>query len=191
LNIASDNAAEGSAAERSGAADLAEETLLVERARAGDTAAFADLYRAHHRRVYALTLRLTADTGRAEELTQDAFVNAWRRLPDFRGDARFSTWLHRIAVNVVVSYQRRNRPWIAWLRDSEALPEVAVESDEALTRDLDRAIARLPQRARQVFVLVEVEGYSHEETGRMLGMAVGTSKAHLFRARSLLREWLT
>jgi RNA polymerase sigma-70 factor, ECF subfamily len=169
------------------------QAMLVDRARAGDTAAFADLYRDHYRRVYALTLRLTADPGRAEELTQDTFVSAWRRLADFRGDAQFSTWLHRIAVNTVVSYQRRHRPWISWLRDNpESLPEVAVEAPSAgLARDLDGAIARLPERARQVFVLVDVEGHTHEEAGQLLGMAAGTSKAHLFRARALLREYLS
>jgi RNA polymerase sigma-70 factor, ECF subfamily len=167
--------------------------MLVARARAGDAAAFADLYRDHYRRIYALTLRLTADSGRAEELTQDTFVKAWRNLAKFRGEAQFSTWLHRIAVNTVVAYQRRHRPWLTWLRDNpEAPPEVAVEPVPAgLARDLEGAIARLPERARQVFVLVDVEGHSHEEAGRMLGMATGTSKAHLFRARTILRELLS
>jgi RNA polymerase sigma-70 factor, ECF subfamily len=169
--------------------DLGAQAMLVARARAGETAAFEALYRSHHRRVYALTLRLTADPGRAEELTQDAFVNAWQRLAEFRGDARFSTWLHRIAVNVVISSQRRNRPWIDRLRDPDSLPEAAVP-DTALALDLDAAIARLPQRARQVFVLVDVEGCSHQEAATLLGMAEGTSKAHLFRARALLREML-
>jgi RNA polymerase sigma-70 factor, ECF subfamily len=167
------------------------ENELILRAQQGDDDAIEALYRRHSARVYSVVRRLAGDDAQADDWAQEAWMRAIRALPSFRGQSLFSTWLHRIAVNVVVSYQRRNRPWIAWLRDSESLPEVAVESNEALTRDIDRAIARLPQRARQVFVLVEVEGYSHEETGRMLGMAVGTSKAHLFRARSLLREWLT
>jgi len=173
--------------------EAARQALLVTRARAGDAAAFAELYRSNHRRIYALILRLTADAGRAEELTQDAFVSAWRRLADFRGDARFSTWLHRIAVNTTLSDQRRHRPWLVWLRDSpDVLPDVADEPRCAgLARDLDAAIARLPERARQVFVLVDVEGHSHEEAARLLGIRAGTSKAHLFRARELLREMLS
>lgn len=174
------------------AAERSDEAALVDRARGGDAAAFADLYRSNYRRVYALTLRLTADPGRAEELTQDAFINAWRRLGDFRGDAQFSTWLHRIAVNTAISHQRRHGPWLAWLRDNPAsLPDVSdPRPADGLALDLESAIARLPERARQVFVLVDVEGYTHEEAGQMLKMAIGTSKAHLFRARALLREIL-
>lgn len=166
---------------------------LIERARAGDTGAFAELYRGHHRRIYALCLRLTADVGRAEELTQDTFVHAWQSLERFRGAAQFSTWLHRIAVNTVLSEQRRHGRWFGWLRDMpEEAPELADPSTPAgLSLDLETAIARLPARARQVFVLVDVEGYSHEEAAAALAIAVGTSKAHLFRARSLLRGMLS
>jgi RNA polymerase sigma-70 factor, ECF subfamily len=176
-----------------GEPEAARQALLVARALDGDAGAFAELYRSHYRRIYALVLRLTADAGRAEDLTQETFISAWRRLADFRGDARFSTWLHRIAVNTTLSDQRRHRPWLTWMRDSpDVLPDVAdVPRCGGLARDLDAAIARLPERARQVFVLVDVEGHSHEETARLLGIRPGTSKAHLFRARELLREMLS
>jgi len=164
--------------------------LALARAQAGDAGAFARLYRDHHRRIYALCLRLAADRGTAEELTQDTFVKAWQRLDGFRGDARFSTWLHRIAVNTAISHRRRH----AWLKLNTAFDDDAradVAAPPGLVRDLDRAIARLPTRARHVFVLIDVEGYSHEEAASALGMAVGTSKAHLHRARTLLREMLS
>jgi RNA polymerase sigma-70 factor, ECF subfamily len=164
--------------------------LALARAQAGDAGAFARLYRDHHRKIYALCLRLTADRGAAEELTQDTFVKAWQRLDSFRGEARFSTWLHRIAVNTAISH-RRKRAWLS-LRpafDDEVPADLA--PPPGLMRDLDRAIARLPPRARHVFVLIDVEGFSHEEAASTLGMAVGTSKAHLHRARELLRGMLT
>jgi RNA polymerase sigma-70 factor (ECF subfamily) len=170
--------------------DSNDDGMAVARARAGDVAAFAELYRAHHRRVYALCLRLLGDRGLAEETTQDAFVKAWRALPTFRGEAQFGTWLQRIAANTAVSYQRRHGPWLAWLRNAPAEIDPAVDGDAGDDRDLERAIARLPPRARQVFVLIDVEGYSHEEAAGLLGMAVGTSKAQLFRARQLLRGFL-
>ena len=170
--------------------DDEETRLALARAQAGDAGAFARLYRDHHRKIYALCLRLTADRGAAEELTQDTFVKAWQRLDSFRGEARFSTWLHRIAVNTSISHRRKR----AWLSLRPAFDdETPADSTPVpgLARDLDRAIARLPTRARHVFVLIDVEGYSHEETASALGMAVGTSKAHLHRARELLRGMLT
>jgi RNA polymerase sigma-70 factor, ECF subfamily len=174
-------------------AEIADATaLLVARAQAGDKAAFAMLYRSHVGRVHALCRRMTGDAGVAEELTQDAFVQAWRQLHTFRGTAQFSTWLHRVAVNTVLSWQRRHGPWLQWLRrDRGEIPEQAVVENTGVTLDLDAAIARLPLRARQVFVLVDVEGHTHEEAAGLLGINVGTSKSQLFRARELLRGWLT
>ena len=165
-------------------------SLALARAQAGDAGAFARLYRDHHRRIYALCLRLSADRSTAEELTQDTFVKAWQRLDGFRGDARFSTWLHRIAVNTAISHRRRHA-WLSLRPDSDDAAPTDVEPPPGLVRDLDRAIARLPPRARHVFVLIDVEGYSHAEAAAALGMAVGTSKAHLHRARELLRGFLS
>ena len=167
-------------------------TLLVARAQTGDKAAFALLYHGHVARVHALCRRMTGDTGLAEELTQDAFVQAWRQLHGFRGEARFSTWLHRVAVNTVLTWQRKHGPWLRWLRNDRGdIPEQAVEESPGMARDLEAAIARLPLRARQVFVLLDVEGHTHEEAAGLLGINVGTSKSQLFRARELLRGMLT
>lgn len=169
-----------------------ETSLLVARAQAGDKAAFALLYRGHVARVHALCRRMLGDAGLAEELTQDAFVTAWKQLHSFRGEARFSTWLHRVAVNTVLTWQRRNGPWLRWFRgDRDELPDQPVNESPGTTRDIEVAIARLPMRARQVFVLVDVEGHTHEEAAEMLGINAGTSKSQLFRARELLRGWLT
>jgi RNA polymerase sigma-70 factor (ECF subfamily) len=166
---------------------------LLRAAGAGDRHAFETLYRRHVGRVYALCLRLTAETHTAEELTQEAFVRAWQRLAKFRGDSLFSTWLHRLTVNVVCDHQRRARPWRKFWVDSDANTEVADMPAPSIDvqLDLDAAIQRLPERARTVFVLHDVEGWQHEEIAASTGTAVGTSKAHLHRARQLLREWLS
>jgi RNA polymerase sigma-70 factor (ECF subfamily) len=165
---------------------------LLRAAGAGDRHAFETLYRRHVGRVYALCLRLTAESHTAEELTQEAFVRAWQRLAKFRGDSQFSTWLHRLTVNVVCDHQRRARWrkfWIAAEADTDVAdaPAFGVE----IQHDLDAAIHRLPERARTVFVLHDVEGWQHEEIAASTGTAIGTSKAHLHRARQLLREWLS
>ena len=163
---------------------------LVRRAQAGDQAAFRELYRQHVGRVYALCLRLTGDPVAAEERTQDAFVRAWHNLRSFRGESAFGSWLHRLAVNVTFMEQRasgRREQRVA----SVAEPEGAgAELPIALNIDLERAIAELPEGAREVFVLFDIEGYGHAEIARMTGIAEGTSKAQLFRARRLLREKL-
>jgi RNA polymerase sigma-70 factor (ECF subfamily) len=164
---------------------------LVARARAGDRAAFEGLYRAHVGRVYALCLRMTADRVRAEELTQDTFVQAWRRLASFRGESAFGSWLHRIAVNALLGERRtadRRERRVIPLAEPPAGRTEAL--DAALAVDLERAIAALPPGARAVFVLHEIEGYAHDEIATMTGVAVGTSKAQLHRARKLLKEGL-
>jgi RNA polymerase sigma-70 factor (ECF subfamily) len=173
----------------------ADSSDLIQRAQQGDPAAFEQLYRAQVGRVYALCLRLTADAVRAEELTQDAFVRAWERLPSFRGESAFSSWLYRLTVNVVFLSQRagRRRALRVFTTDDPAALERAVDASTTATGELDleRAIATLPPGAREVFVLHDVEGYRHHEIARLTGIAVGTSKAQLFRARRLLREALT
>jgi len=146
-------------------------TDLIHRAQQGDRTAFEALYRAHSGRVYALCLRLTADRALAEERTQDAFVRAWERLATFRGESAFSSWLYRLTVN-------------------EVLLERRAIGGAGIALDLERAVAALPPGAREVFVLHDVEGYRHEEIAQLTGIAVGTSKAQLFRARRLLREAL-
>jgi len=162
--------------------------LAVSRARKGDRRAFEQLYRAHVGQVYGLCLRMTGQPAEAEDCAQEAFIQAWRKLAQFRGDAAFGTWLHRIAVNAVLARRRRMRPEDSL--DDGAEPGTVGESP-ADQRDLEAAVATLPEGARHVFVLLAVYGYTHEEAGEMLGIASGTCKAQLHRARRLLAERLS
>jgi RNA polymerase sigma-70 factor (ECF subfamily) len=155
--------------------------------------AFRDLYRQHAGRVYALCLRLTGDVRDAEERTQDVFVRLWDKLGSFRGDSAFSSWLHRLAVNVVFNEQRttsRRERRVTPAADPAVLERTPRGTVEGLGIDLERAIAELPDGAREVFVLFDIEGYGHGEIAELTGIAEGTSKAQLFRARRLLREKL-
>ena len=166
---------------------------LVARAQAGDQTAFRDLYRQHAGRVYALCLRLTGDGRDAEERTQDVFVRLWDRVRSFRGESAFSSWLHRLAVNVVLNARRatgRREQRVMTVEDPGALERNRGSTTEGLSIDLERAIAGLPDGAREVFVLYDIEGYAHAEIAELVGIAEGTSKAQLFRARRLLREKL-
>lgn len=166
---------------------------LVARAQFGDQAAFRDLYRQHAGRVYALCLRLTGDARDAEERTQDVFVRLWDKLRSFRGESAFSSWLHRLTVNVVLNERRttgRREQRVTVAEDPGSLEKHRGNPMEGLSIDLERAIAELPDGAREVFVLYDIEGYAHAEIAELVGIAEGTSKAQLFRARRLLREKL-
>ena len=155
------------------------------------TDTFEALYRTHVGRVYALCLRMTADERAAKELTQDVFVRVWEKLDSFRGDSQLGTWIHRIAVNTVLMARRSDfRRAEEELKEDDGLPS-AVSRQPEQAMDLEAAIASLPPMARQVLVLHYLEGYEHAEIGTMLCIAEGTSKAHCFRARRLLRERLT
>jgi RNA polymerase sigma-70 factor (ECF subfamily) len=162
----------------------------------GDRQAFERLYRQHANRIFSLCARMVGDRTRAEELTQDAFVRAWEKLDQFRGDSAFGTWLHRLAVNVVLNdrqteNRRRGRQDESVEDvDTVAHSTVRAEVPPGLSIDLERAIAGLPPGARKVFVLHDVEGYTHDEIGGMLGVTAGGCKAQLHRARLLLREAL-
>ncbi|WP_248679382.1 RNA polymerase sigma factor [Sinimarinibacterium sp. CAU 1509] len=167
----------------------------VRAAVAGDAAAFEQLYRRHVDRVFGLCVRLVdGDRGKAEHYTQDVFVRAWEKLGSFRGEAQFSTWLHRLAVNLVLGEYRLLRRWVSF--DDHLAEQAGNEpghdphrsSGERL--DVERALARLPKGARAVIMLHDVEGYRHEEIAALTGIAVGTSKAQLHRARKLMKEWL-
>ncbi len=161
---------------------------LVERAKDGDRAAFEALYRQHAATVNGLCLRLCGgDDRRAEELTQRTFIKAWTHLKRFRGDAAFGTWLHRIAVRVVIDHDRT--PW--WRRSRDTVPETAAAPSPGRRIDLQRAVDTLPAKARRVLVLHDVEGWRHQDIADALGISVGTSKSQLHRARSLLRERLS
>jgi RNA polymerase sigma-70 factor (ECF subfamily) len=165
---------------------------LIAAAREGGDRAFAALYEAHSGRVYGLALRLTSDPVAARELLQDVFVRAWERLATFRGESAFGSWLHRLTVNLALTSRRTEVRRLRRVGDASELPPDGGVAAGSAERDLDleRAIAALPTGARTVFVLHDVEGYTHEEIARAAGIAVGTSKAQLFRARRLLREAL-
>lgn len=168
-----------------------EDAALARRAAVADVRAFEQLYRRHHRRVHGVIARLVGHAGeRAEDLTQEAFVRAWQALPSFRFESTVSTWLHRLAANTALMElrARRSRPLQDDDEDAlEALSTPDTAGHAVLGRDLERAVSTLPPRARAVLVLHDVEGWKHEEIAAELGMAVGTSKAQLHRARGLLR----
>jgi RNA polymerase sigma-70 factor (ECF subfamily) len=168
-----------------------DDTVDVALAQSGDTRAFERLYRSHAARVFSLARRMMGPES-AEEATQDVFVRAWQKLSSFRGEAAFGTWLHRLAVNLLLSQRSRAGRERARLEPTDtALEHRAGRGPRPeLLMDLETAIGRLPEGARQIFVLHDVEGYKHEEIGGLLGIAVGTSKAQLHRARMLLRSHL-
>jgi RNA polymerase sigma-70 factor, ECF subfamily len=168
------------------------ETTDVQRAADGDHTAFERLYRDHVGRVYALCVRMV-DEQSAEDLTQEVFIRAWRKLDTFKGQAQFGTWLHRLAVNHVLSRRETQRKREARNAGGDGLlarftAPSRRSSGHAL--DIENAIGKLPDRAREVFVLYDVEGYSHDEIAGSLGVSVGTSKSQLHRARMLMRRHL-
>ncbi len=166
---------------------LIDEQVWVERAQQADTAAFESIYRLHVDRVYGLCLRMTGNPSEAEDCTQEAFIQAWNKLSKFRGDSAFGTWMHRVAVNSVLGRMRKARrelDRIQAVTDISPVPQTV--GDGGNFEDLQNAVDDLPDGARHVFVLHAVYGYSHNETGEMLGIAAGTSKAQLHRAKRLL-----
>ena len=170
---------------------LTDEADWIARAQRSDSKAFERLYRMHIDRVYGLCLRMTGNVSEAEDCAQDAFIQAWNKLDLFRGDSTFGTWLHRIAVNAVLGRMRkskREKDRIQIAFEQSSAPITVADNGEM--RDLSEAVDRLPEGARHVFVLHAVYGYSHEETGNMLEIATGTSKAQLHRARRLLAQQL-
>ncbi len=166
---------------------------LVERAQSGDSRAFEALYRRLVGRIYGLCLRMARDAQRAEELTQDVFVRAWERLGSFRGESKFTTWLHRLAVNVVLQDGRargRRESREELVEDPGAyLKRVRAEFPGTMM-DLERAIASLPEGARTVVILRDIYGYKYDEIANMQGVALGTVKAQIHRARKMMRERL-
>jgi RNA polymerase sigma-70 factor (ECF subfamily) len=169
------------------------ETADVGRAASGDQEAFERLYRGHVGRVYSLAVRMVGAV-EADDLTQEVFIRAWSKLGTFKGEAQFGTWLHRLAVNHILSRRTVLRRREGRLLGGEGIMGRLMApkrraSGAAL--DLEQAIGQLPTRAREVFVMYDVEGFSHEEVADALGVSVGTSKSQLHRARMLLREQLS
>jgi RNA polymerase sigma-70 factor, ECF subfamily len=163
----------------------------IQQAAAGDVRAFEQLYSTHLARVHSLVRRMTGGRD-ADELTQDVFVRVWQKLGTFRGDSAFGTWLHRLAVNVVIERFRSEATRRQRLHDGEAIFETlsAPARPRDVSLDFEAALEKLPDGAREIFVLHDVEGYKHHEIGTLLGISPGTSKAQLHRARMMLRRHL-
>jgi RNA polymerase sigma-70 factor (ECF subfamily) len=164
----------------------------------GDMEAFEELYRRHHRRVYSLCLRMVRNASEAEDLTQEVFVLLFRKLHTFRGESSFTTWLHRLTVNQVLMHFRRAVVRTEKTTDDGSIPIRIVSGTENPSRmalidriALNQAIGQLPRGYRLVFILHDLEGYEHDQIGKMLGCAVGTSKSQLHKARQRLRQLLT
>jgi RNA polymerase sigma-70 factor (ECF subfamily) len=182
------------------ATKAASETQLIARAQQGDEAAFEALFDAHKRRVYSLCLRMTGDTAEAEDLTQEAFLQLFRKISTFRGESAFTTWLHRLVVNVVLMHLRKKGLQQVSLDELDSSQEEPVkrdygEEDRRLMGSVDRlslerAIAALPPGYRTAFVLHDVEGYEHNEIAQIMNCSTGNSKSQLHKARLKLREYL-
>ncbi len=179
--------------------DTNRDTDLVARAQGGDEQAFAALFEGHRRRVYALCLQMTGDPANADDLTQDAFIQAFRKLGTFRGDAAFSTWLYRIAINTVLMSLRRRTLRTSSLdeptnTETSSVPREYGRTDSRLTLTVDRivlarAVRNLPAGYRRIFILHDVEGYGHGEIARLLRCSTGNSKSQLHKARLKIREY--
>src|SRR5215216_4308248 len=172
--------------------DAGEVDDVVRRAQAGDVDAFEALYRANSVAVYALCRRMIGDEGEARELVQDIFVRAWEKLTLFRGQSSLATWLHRLGVNVVLEHLRSTKRDASRLIEGDDTTFGSRSADGQIDDriDLDAALVHLPTGARTVFVLHDVEGYSHEEIAQMTGIAPGTARAQLWRARRALMRLL-
>ena len=170
---------------------------LAQKAAKGDMTAFEELYERHNRRVYSLCLRMTQNVAEAEDLTQEAFIQLFRKIGSFRGDSAFTTWLHRLTVNQVLMHFRKRSVKLERTTEEGDTPVQIVKGTEnpntmpVVDRiALDKAIAQLAPGYRTVFVLHDVEGHDHEEIAKLLGCAVGTSKSQLHKARMKLRTLL-
>jgi RNA polymerase sigma-70 factor (ECF subfamily) len=175
----------------------ASDYALAQAAAGGEMAAFERIYQRHHRRVYSLCLRMTQNPPEAEDLTQEVFIQLFRKIGSFRGESAFTTWLHRLTVNQVLMHFRKRSVKDEKTTEEGDTPEQIVPGTEHYDRmpvvdriALDKAIGQLPRGYRTIFVLHDVEGYEHEEIARMLGLSIGTSKSQLHKARRKLRDLL-
>lgn len=170
---------------------------LTQAAAAGNMTAFEEVYQRHHRRVYSICLRMLQNATEAEDLTQDVFIQLYRKIGSFRGDSAFTTWLHRLTVNqVLMHFRKRNVKFEKTTEEGETPVQIVGGTENPRKMPvvdkiaIENAIAQLPDGYRNVFVLHDVEGYEHEEVARILGCSVGTSKSQLHKARLKLRKLL-
>lgn len=177
--------------------DTSSDFTLAQSATKGNMFAFEELYNRHHRRVYSLCLRMLQNTHEAEDLTQEVFIQLYRKIGSFRGDSAFTTWLHRMTVNQVLMHFRKRTVKFEKTTEEGETPVQIVNGTENQAKmpivdkiALDSAIALLPEGYKKVFVLHDVEGYEHEEVARILGCSVGTSKSQLHKARLKMRKLL-
>ena len=164
---------------------------LIRSVQSGVKQAYLALYKQYIGQVYALCYRLTGEKMLAEDASQEVFIQLWKKIGNYKGDSKFSTWLHTVTSNITISYLRKQRGWLQKMfniEDSVAMYEEAEPSSSEV--DLESYIVRLPERARIVFVLHAIEGYRHEEIATMTNMAVGSSKAQFHRAKQLMKEWM-
>lgn len=173
------------------AADTIQELNLIAAVKQGDRNAFHQLYERHSGKVYALCYRLTGHKEMAEDATQEVFIQAWNKIQHFREESQFSTWLHTITANTTITYMRKHKSWLNRFINlaNNHNDDFHTDTTNSLL-ELDQYIVRLPDQSRLVFVLHAIEGYRHEEIADKLNIAVGTSKSHLHRAKSLLKQWL-
>ncbi|MCP1339112.1 sigma-70 family RNA polymerase sigma factor [Idiomarina sp. M1R2S28] len=156
----------------------------------GDVEAFQRLYHLYIRQVYGLVLRLCADRTLADDVVQEVFVQLWQKLSSFRGEAKFSSWLYRVATNICLTEMRKRSRWFSRFLSQEHKTYEEFDEGEMDIHQLDRLIFKLPEQTRQVFVLHALQGESHQQIANWLGIAVGTSKAQFHRARKKLEESL-
>lgn len=166
-----------------------EELQLVLRCQNGDRKAYEQLYRANVGKVYALCLRMCGNKTLAEDLAQDSFIRAWQKIGSFKGNSAFSSWLYRLTSNVVIGYLRQQSKW-HMIEFDNGVHEKKMGTDDMQTErhDLEKVLQRMPDQARVILILYEYLGYQHNEISELTGMAVGTSKSHLHRARGYLKE---
>jgi len=167
---------------------------LIARCQAGDVEAFEALYRQHAARLYTLACRMAGSSEDGEDLLQEIFLQAYRKLGSFKGDSAIGTWLYRLALNHCLDYVRSRQAKMNRLTetlDADTSFEPTARRDSPIARlDLERAVERLPEGCREAFVLHDVEGFDHKEVGKLLGIAEGTSKSQVFKARMKLRSFL-
>lgn len=169
------------------------DALLIRQVQARQQAAFRRLYERHLPQVYGLCLRLTGNRQLAEDATQEAFLQVWRKIDSFRGESSFSTWLHSLTANSTLSYLRKQKRWWQCLGDHEHFEAVAEQIEDSPATDVGdllQLLPRLPERARLVFVLHAIEGYRQDQVARLMGTSTGTVKAQFHKASSLLKQWL-